>query len=115
MASKETRGMREDGAAIAVQCQAGQVYEQAIQLQPGKCYTIVGVGVGISELDVELVLHQPPAPEFVAAKDQTSGPQAILGAGGQCFRNPLPFGGPATIRIRSTTGNGVALAQVFSR
>ncbi|HZO13125.1 MAG TPA: hypothetical protein VFB62_07695 [Polyangiaceae bacterium] len=115
MAQKETAGMKEDGAAMAGQFQEGQVLEQPVQIQPGRCYTVVGVGIGITELDVELVVHQPPMPEYVAATDGSSGPQAVLGGGSKCFKNPLPFGGPGKLRMRATGGSGVALAQLYSK
>jgi hypothetical protein len=115
MAQKETAGMAEDGPAMAGQFQQGQVLEQAIQIQPGRCYTVVGVGIGITELDIELVLSQPPLPEYVAAADSSSGAQAILGGGGNCFKNPLPVGGPGKIRVKATGGSGIALAQVYSK
>jgi hypothetical protein len=114
-AMQETAGMQEDGAAFAGQFQQGQVLEQPIQIQPGRCYTVVAVGIGITELDVELVLHQPPMPEYVAATDSTTGPQAVLGGGGNCFKNPLPVGGPGKIRMRATGGNGIAMAQAYSK
>jgi hypothetical protein len=115
LAQSEVAGMRSDGAAMAAQFQPGQVYEQTLQLQPGRCYAVVAVGIGITELDLELVIHQPPAPEYVAAHDESSGPQAVLGGRKNCFKNPLPFPAPAKIRMRATAGAGVGMAQVFSR
>ncbi len=114
-AQQETVGMVEDGPAMAAQFQQGQIHEQSFQIQPGRCYTVIGVGIGITELDVEIVLHQPPAPEWVAAADQTPGPHAVLGGGSNCFKNPLPVGGPAKVRMRATGGSGVAMAQIFSK
>lgn len=115
LAQSELSGAKEDGSAFAGQFQEGQVLEQALTLQPGRCYSVVGIGVGIEELDVEIVAHQPPAPEFVAAQDQGTGPQATLGGGQSCFKNPLPVAGPAKVRVRATKGAGLALTQVYSR
>jgi len=114
-AQQQTAGMTEDGPAIAAQFQQGQVFEQSFQLQPGRCYTVVGVGLGITELDVEIVVHQPPAPEWLAATDQMTGPHAIVGGGNNCFKNPLPVGGPAKVRLKATGGAGVAMAQIYSK
>lgn len=114
LAQQETAGMREDGPAFAGQFQQGQVLEQPFQVQPGRCYTVVGIGVGITELDIELVIGQPGL-EYVAAIDQTTGPQAVLGGGQQCFKNLLPIGGPAKVRVKATGGTGVALAQIYSK
>ena len=115
MASSEARGMKPDGAVIAGQFLPGQILEQPITLQPGRCYAVVGVGIGLTELDAEIVIHHPPAPEYVAAVHQKTGPQAVLGGGGNCFKNPLPVAAPAKVRIRATGGQGLALAQTFSR
>lgn len=115
MAAKETAGMHAEGPVIAAQFQDGQYFEHPFQVQPGKCYAVVGVGIGISELDFELVLQQPPAPEWVAAVDQTKGPQAVLGGNGKCVKNPFPIGAPAKLRIRASGGNGAVAAQIYSR
>lgn len=114
-AQKETAGMKEDGPAMAGSFQQGQILEQAVQIQPGRCYTVVGIGIGITELDAELVLAQPPLPEYVAATDSTTGPQAVLGGGSNCFKNPLPVGASAKLRIKATAGSGIALAQMYSK
>ena len=115
LARKELTGATEDGTAFAGQFMQGQILDQPVQLQPGRCYSVVGIGIGITELDIELIIHQPPAPEFLAAQDNTTGPQAVLGGGQNCFRNPLPIGGPGIVRLRATGGNGVVLAQIYSR
>jgi hypothetical protein len=115
LAQKETSGMTEDGPAFAGQFLQGQVLEQSIQIQPGRCYTVVGLGVGITELDLEIVAGQEGYPEFVAASDSTTGPQAVLGGGETCFKNSTPFGAPMRVRMRATGGSGMALAQIYSR
>ncbi len=115
LAQQHARGMKSDGAAFAAQFQQGQTFEQPFQIQPGRCYAVIGVGMGIQELDVQLVIHQPPLPPYVAAQDQTSGSQAVLGGGGNCFRNPLPMGGPAKVIMTARAGAGVAMAQIFSK
>ena len=115
LAGQHTSGMRPDGEAFAGQFQQSQTLEQPFQLQPGRCYTVVGVGVGITELDLQIVLHQPPLPPYEAARDQGTGPQAVLGASGQCFKNPLPIGGPAKVVMTATGGSGIAMAQIYSK
>ena len=115
LAAQHTQGMSPDGGAFAGNFQAGQTLEQSFQLQPGKCYTIVAAGLGITELDVQIVLHQPPLPPYTAAQDNTSGNQAVLGGGGNCFKNPLPVGGPAKAIVKATAGQGVAAAQIYSK
>jgi hypothetical protein len=115
LAQQEVAGMQPDGQAFAGQFQQGQILEQPFQVQPGRCYAVVGVGVGITELDVQIVLHQPPLPPYVAAQDQGTGPQAVLGGRGNCFKNPLPIGGPAKVVMTATGGAGLAMAQLYSK
>jgi hypothetical protein len=115
LAGQEVQGMQPDGSSFAGQFQQGQTLEQPFQIQPGKCYSVIGVGVGITELDVQIVLHQPPLPPYIAAQDQGTGPQAVLGGRGNCFKNPLPVGGPAKVVMTATGGAGIAMAQVYSK
>jgi hypothetical protein len=115
-ASRETQGMSEAGGPFAGQFQQGQVLEQPFQIEGNTCYTVVAVSpLGITELDVQIVVNNPPAPEFVAAQDNTTGPQAILGGGNNCWRNPFPVGGQAVVRMIATAGSGIAMAQVYKK
>jgi len=114
-AQSDTAGMNEDGSAFGANFLQGQIFEQPFHIQPGRCYTVVALGMGISELDVEIVVQQPPAPEWVAASDDTAGPHAILGGKGQCFENPFPVGAPAKVRLKASAGSGMAVAQIYSR
>jgi hypothetical protein len=115
LAQRETRGMNPDGAAFAGNFQQGQTLEQPFQIQPGRCYAVVGVGIGITELDISIVLHQPPLPPYVAAQDQGTGPHAVLGGNKNCFKNPLHVGAPAKVVVKATGGQGIVMAQIFSR
>jgi len=113
IAASQAQGMQADGSPFAGQFAAGQTLEQPINLQAGKCYTVIGVGLGITELDIQLVAHQPPLPAVNLAQDSTTGANATLGGGGQCFKNPLPVGGPAKVILKATAGSGIGVAQVY--
>lgn len=114
MGSTEAPGMKPEGTAFAGQFQEGQTLEQPINLQAGKCYTVVGASVaGITELDIQLVAQAAPLPPVVLAQDSTTGPMATLGGKGQCFRNPSPITVPGKVILKSTKGAGLAGAQVF--
>ncbi|NUQ76862.1 MAG: response regulator, partial [Polyangiaceae bacterium] len=67
----------------------------------------------LTELDIQLVAHQPPLPAVNLAQDNTSGSNATLGGKGQCFKNPLPVGGPAKVILKATAGSGIGVAQVY--
>ena len=114
MAQSEVKGMQPDGGAFAGQFQEGQSLEQPFNIQPGKCYSVVGVGVGIQELDIQIAAQPVPnIPPTTLAQDSTSGPNATLGGKGNCFKNPLPVGGPAKVIMKATKGAGMAVAQIY--
>jgi hypothetical protein len=117
MAANEVKGMQPDGGAFAGQFQQGQTLEQPFNIQPGKCYSVVGVGIGITQLDIQIQAQAtiPGMPPVTLAQSNGSGPNATLGGGGNCFKNPLPIGGPAKVVVKATAGSGIALAQIFSK
>ncbi len=54
--------MKPDGGPLAGQFQEGQALEQQIRhISPGKCYTVVGIGLGVQEPDIQLVSQPAPA------------------------------------------------------
>lgn len=112
LAKQHAAGMTPSGQPFAGNFQPGQTLEQPLTIQPGKCYAIVGVGVGIQELNVQLVYHQPPLPPVVAAQDKTTGPQAIISSA-NCYKvlSPIPIAGKVVMTAAS--GAGVAAAQVY--
>lgn len=113
MAASEVQGMQPEGGAFAGQFQDGQTLEQPFNIQPGKCYSVIGVGLGLQELDLQIVAQPAPMmPPVVLAQDSTTGPNATLGGKGQCFKNPLPIGGPAKAVMRAR-GSGIAIAQIY--
>jgi len=115
LAASETPGMQPDGSSFAAQFQEGQVLEQPINIQAGKCYSVIGAGVGIQQLDIQLVLHAAPLPPQVLAQSTAGqGGTAVLGGKANgCFKNPLPVGGPGKVIVKATRGSGMAAAQVY--
>jgi len=114
VAGSEVQGMQPDGKSFAGNFQQGQTLEQPFTLQPGKCYSVVGVGAGIQQLDIMIAAQpMPQMPPQVLAQSNTQGPNATLGGKGACFKNPLPFGGPAKVIVKATAGSGMALAQIY--
>jgi len=117
MAAQDARGMSPEGGAFAGQFQQGQTLEQPFNLNAGKCYTVVGVGLGLTQLDImmQTIPPAPMLPPVTVAQSNTQGPNATLGGGGNCFKNPLPIGGPAKVVLRATGGSGIAVGQIFSK
>jgi hypothetical protein len=113
MGGSEAPGMKAEGQAFAANFQEGQTLEQPINIQAGKCYTIVAASIGITELDIQLVAQAAPLPPVVLAQDNQTGPNPTLGGKGQCFRNPSPLTVPGKVILKATKGTGMAGAQVF--
>ncbi len=111
-------GAKPLGPAIGGQFTQGQQLEAQIQMQPGRCYTVVGVGLPpVQELDIQLVatVPVPGLTSPVIASDQTHGPNAVLGDKPNCFKWAAPFAAPVKVVVRVSAGQGVAAAQVFEK
>ncbi|NUP10453.1 MAG: hypothetical protein HOW73_30755 [Polyangiaceae bacterium] len=116
LAQQQAPGSKPVGSALAGNFQAGQCLEMQVTLNPGKCYTAVGIGAQGQEVDVHLVPGLPsPVPLPPLAQDNSTGPMAVLGGGGNCFKNPSPFPGPAKLVLRVASGQGMAAAQLYEK
>lgn len=116
MGASEAPNMKADGSVFAGQFQEGQTLEQPFNIQPGKCYTVVGASIGITELDIQIVAQAAPLPPVVLAQDDTTGPSATLGGKKSgCWKNPTPLAAPGKVILKATKGSGMAAAQVFSK
>ena len=92
--------------------------EQPINIQPGKCYTIIAAGMGVQQVEVQLVAQPAPMfpPTVIATSAPGGGPTAVLGGKATgCWKNPLPIGGPAKVVLKAARGAGMAAAQVYSK
>lgn len=114
-AEKETSGMTAEGQSVVASFMQGQHHDMDFQLQPGRCYTVVGVGMGVHELDIQVVVNQPPAPESVLAQDDRTGPHSVVGGSGRCHQTTSPIPLPVKIRTTATTGSGIVMVQVYSK
>jgi len=111
-------GSKPIGAAIAGNFAQGQSLEQTVQMNPGKCYTIVGAGVPtIQNLDIQLVpsIAIPGMPAAVVAADSSQGSTAIVGQQPYCYKWALPMGGTMKVVVSVSAGQGMAAAQVFEK
>jgi hypothetical protein len=109
-------GSRAVGSAYVGNFQAGQCMEIPINVDAGKCYTIVGASVGaVSDLDIELVpnLPIPGLPQTAVAQDQGDGPTAVLGGKPNCWTAMIP--GPMKMIVRVQGGQGIAGAQIYAK
>lgn len=110
-------GAKPLGAPLVASFQAGQTFEAQIQLQPQKCYTVVGTALPpITELNVQIVAATPlPNLSPVLAVDTDAGTTAVVGKKPNCYKWALPLGTPAKVVMQVTGGSGLAAAQVYEK
>jgi hypothetical protein len=112
---QEAPGMTREGTLVAGNFKEGQTLEQTFQMLPGKCYTAIAVGAGISQIDLAFVALTP-IPQASGVLTQTSGTnQASLRGRGNCFRWELPVGINVKLVIRAARGQGLAAGQLYSK
>lgn len=94
-----------------------QRYEQVVNLEPTKCYTVVAAGLlPVAEVNIQLIPATGlPGVQPVLAADQTTGPHAVLGKAPNCFRWPLPTAGAARLVTQVTAGQGIVATQVYGK
>ncbi|HEX3345541.1 MAG TPA: hypothetical protein VHS09_13250 [Polyangiaceae bacterium] len=108
-------GMSREGAPIAATFQTGQTMEQVIQLQSGRCYTVVAAGPTVQGWDFSLILVANPLPvQPVLLHEAATGTPAAMSGSGNCFKWNFP---PVTARVvvQVTQGGGIAVAQVYGK
>lgn len=106
-------GMTKEGPPVAGNFQTGQTLEGSFSFQPGKCYTLVAQGAGVTQVDLEIQYVTPlPGLSPSAGKSSTRGAQAHIG-GGNCIRPMSPIAAQAKYIVRAGAGAGVIVAQLY--
>jgi hypothetical protein len=115
--TKAPAGAKPIGSLMAANFQQGQALEAQVQMEPGKCYTVVGAALPpVTELDIKLVAITPMAGMApILAVDNTTGPQAVLGEKPNCFKWAWPIPAPVKVVVTVTGGQGLAAAQLFGK
>jgi hypothetical protein len=115
--SKAPAGAKPIGSLMAANFQQGQQLEAQVQMEPGKCYTVVGAALPpVAELDLKLIAVTPLAGMApVLAVDNTTGAQAVLGEKPNCFKWAWPIAAPVKVVVTATAGSGLAAAQLFGK
>jgi hypothetical protein len=103
------------GNVMAGNFQPGQCLEQTIQFQMGKCYTVVGAGIGPTDVDLEIVpvIPIPGIPSQAVATDQDNSSNPVIGAKPNCWTSFVPAAMKVIVRVES--GQGIAGAQVYEK
>ena len=116
LAQQHARGMLAEGDMIGASLTEGQVVEQQIMLNPGKCYTVIAMGLPmLQEVDIVLsgVAPIPNSPSLPLAQDMTTGTTAVLGDSPNCYKYAFPMPAMAKITVKATKGSGAVGAQLY--
>lgn len=117
-ASKAPAGAKPIGSVMAANFQQGQQLEAQVQMEPGRCYTLIGAGLPptVTEVDLKLVAITPMAGMApILAVDNTTGVQAVLGERPNCFKWAWPISAPVKVVLSVSGGSGLAAAQLFGK
>ena len=76
-------------------------------------YAKLQVAVPAGEGPDLALIHTVEVPHFASDGILEPIDDATLGGKGQCFKNPLPLGGPGKVILKATRGAGAAIAQVY--
>jgi len=115
-ANSEAPGMAKDGPIVAGNFQTGQTLEGTFTFQPGKCYTLVAQGAGITSIGLEMQYVTPlPGLAPSIGRSSQSGAQASIGGKANCMRPISPFPAQAKFIVTAKAGAGVGAAQLFSK
>lgn len=107
-------GMTKEGPPVAGNFQTGQTLEGSFSFQPGKCYTLVAQGAGVTQVDLEIQYVTPlPGLSPSAGKSSTRGAQAHIGGGSNCLRPMSPIAAQAKYIVKAGAGAGVIVAQLY--
>jgi len=119
LAATNAPGAAAEGPVMAGNFQTGQTLERTFNMQPGKCYTVIGSSIGITQLDATAAMVTP-LPGLNAqfgnatGKASVGGSQFILGAKDKCLKLALsPIAVPVKVTVTATKGAGLGAAQVY--
>ncbi len=115
---KDAAGMKPVGSMISGILNEGQTVEGMAMMQPGKCYTVVGMGLPmVQELDIVIapLIPIPNAPSIPMAQDNKTGAQASVAPAPDCYKYALPLPAQVKIIVKATRGSGPVGAQLYSK
>jgi len=113
LAMEHCKGMEHPRQPVATFLAPDTANDQAITLEPGKCYTIIAVAPEGHEVDLTLQLSPnampAPMPAMVLAQGEKHENWSVLGSNGNCFKQVMPLALPATIGLRCSSPSGILL------
>lgn len=110
--AKWAAGMTPEGQVAKGNLSEGGHVEFLVNMDPSKCYTVIGYGAGVQDLDLNLLA--PPLYNILAGQDGMAGPTAVVG-GMQKMCPIIPLSVPYKVDIHAKKGGGPVAAQLFSK
>lgn len=111
-AAKYASGMTAEGQMAKGQLAEGGHIQFLVNMEPNKCYTIVGYGA-VADLDLNLLA--PPLYNMLAGQDGMAGPTAVIGAQPKPMCPIAPITVPYKVDVFAKKGGGAVGAQVYSK
>jgi hypothetical protein len=121
LAKREAPGAKPVGETRVALLGTNQTAEQLLTLKPGKCYTVIASGMlPVAEVNVQMFPELGAAAgaagvNLVLAQDQTTGAQAVLGQGANCYKWALSAEGRVRVVTTVAVGAGVVATQVYEK
>jgi hypothetical protein len=113
-AQTEAPGMSAEGPAAIDVLQQGKTMDHSFQLTPGKCYTGLAMGFGITKLEATLIILGPGGSASVV-NGHSTGSKASVGGRGNCYRSSALMPVQAGLVVRAEAGRGFAVARIYAR
>ena len=111
----EAGGMTADVSVQTAILMEGQRATSSIVIAPGACMTFIAHGgLGVVEVDLFVTTGAGQALR-VLAEDPTTGPIAVLGGRGACFRSSSPAPLSAELHARVRRGAGIVITRGYRR
>jgi hypothetical protein len=104
-------GMKADGPLITAKLEEKKNARTEITLKPGKCYTIVGYSVKVTDLDLYLLL--PPG--ILSGQDLTDDTTPVIGKAPDAMCPVAKSAVKYTLDIVADQGAGEVAVQLFSK
>lgn len=115
-AGKDAPGMAPEGPPGRATLNPSGTFNMIVNLQPGKCYTVIALSppAQVTQLEVKLML--PPLYNMEAGKSPaTDKNPAVLGKGAQKTCPISPIALPYRVDVTAKQGGGRMMVQVFSK
>jgi hypothetical protein len=109
----EANGMQPRGPVALAMLREGERATLTVSLEPNECATFIAQG-GLGAIEVDLFLTTGSGSDTkIIAEDPTSGPIAIIGGRGGCFRNGRGRVS-AELQARMRRGGGAVLVRGYA-